>query len=73
MLSCGLLRELHIKKNDFGLNEVNIILEKMAANYFQKVINTDEMNKFIKSMKNVAFRDVNNIQRPISELNIKYF
>lgn len=67
-----MLKELNEKKNDFGVAEINTVMEKITEDYSTKIIEIDEMETLIHFMKHVAFMDVDNIHKPITKLDIKY-
>lgn len=67
-----MLKELNEKKSNFGITEINTIMEKIAENYSNKVTNIDEMNNLMISMQNVANSDVVKSDKAIDESAIKY-
>jgi hypothetical protein len=53
---------LHKISYDFGLPEISTEIEKIVEDYSKKVLNMDEVNKLMISMKHIARTDKNNVQ-----------
>lgn len=67
-----MLKELEDKKSDFGLNELKVVMDKLAETYLKKIDKNNMINKTISNIKYLSSCDVNNINKFTSQPTSKY-
>ncbi|XP_025207495.1 interaptin-like [Melanaphis sacchari] len=58
-----MLKELNNKKSDFGLVETKSVMNNLAENYLNTIINSNLINKIVTSLKASVVNDVKNTNK----------